>query len=155
MHTRLEEEYHSLVTKKYSRTLVSPLVITVYVNPTNSDLKDLFEEIQTENTKIKKRNDFISCRFLIHKDHIYVWNEEFLHSSMIRHLGLIFDTSNTELIKIEDAFLGIADIKKGRSRLEYVSTNQRVDCDFNYLMKLYGTIVNKYFSNVDDIEGDI
>ena len=64
------EDYHSLVVKNYQMS--SPVEVSVYVNPTYSDIKELYTEITSIRTKRKYTDNFVYCRFLIYKKQLYM-----------------------------------------------------------------------------------
>lgn len=71
---------------------------------------------------------------------------------MIKHLGLKFSTSNTEKINISEAFLGIGELQKGQSKIRFDTTNQQLNDEYDKVIELYGTILEKYFTNIEHIE---
>lgn len=141
----IQEEYHSVATMKYPGC-AKEFVTTVYVNPTFTDLKELYIEIH------KHKDSDNLCSFLIYKNNLYIWSADFLHSNMIKHLKLKLDSYDTETIKIEDAFLGICQIRKEHSKLFFDDTNQQLNGEYDKVLLLYHSILEKYFSNIERIK---
>ena len=136
----IHEEYYKMVKGMHGPA-------TIYINPDKNDLKELYKEISEDNV-LKK----VYCRFLIYENKLYVWNENFLHSSLIKSLGLPLNAINTVKINIKDAFLGVSRLIQGESKLKFDNTNQKINkSQLSELYEIYKEIFEKYFTNIEKV----
>jgi hypothetical protein len=116
------EEYHSIATNPLNKQKR-----TVFINPSKDEIRELSKE--TNNV-----------RFIAHKGNTYVFHGDFLHSDMIKHLGLPLESNPP----INKAFLGVAK-PLANGKLQFTETNQKIPANsVDLVEKLYKHLYN-YF----------